>query len=163
MRSNKTNFLVLGTMQEELAERLRRWCAYQERCTYHLYEKMRLMDLSQEQKSRFVKMLTEEEFIDDRRFANSFVSGKIRIKKWGRIKIRAELSRLKLGSAIIAEALDSFDESEYDEMVMNSAKKKSELLRESDKFIKTGKIAQFLVARGIEQSQAWHAAKLVVE
>ncbi len=150
-------------MQEELAERLRRWCAYQERCSYQLNEKMRLMELTDEQKAKFTKMLIEEKFIDDQRFAHSFVSGKIRIKKWGRIKIRAELGRLKIASALIAEALDSFDENEYDAMVISAAEKKSELLKEPDKFIKTGKIAQFLVARGIEQSQAWHAAKLVVE
>lgn len=150
-------------MQEELAERLRRWCAYQERCSYQLNEKMRLMELTDEQKAKFTKMLIEEKFIDDQRFAHSFVSGKIRIKKWGRIKIRVELGRLKIASALIAEALDSFDENEYDAMVISAAEKKSELLKEPDKFIKTGKIAQFLVARGIEQSQAWHAAKLVVE
>ncbi len=121
------------------------------------------MELTDEQKAKFTKMLIEEKFIDDQRFAHSFVSGKIRIKKWGRIKIRIELGRLKIASTLIAEALDSFDENEYDAMVISAAEKKSELLKEPDKFIKTGKIAQFLVARGIEQSQAWHAAKLVVE
>lgn len=150
-------------MEEELAERLRRWCAYQERCTSQLQEKMRKMELDDEQMTRFINLLTEEGFLNDERFAISFASGKIRIKKWGRIKVRAELNRLRIASSLIELALDAFDEEEYDALVIETARKKSTLMRETDKFIKTGKIANFLLSKGIEQQQAWHAAKLVVD
>ncbi|MFT5183721.1 MAG: regulatory protein [Flavobacteriales bacterium] len=150
-------------MEEELAERLRRWCAYQERCTSQLQEKMRKMDLSDEQVDRFIGLLKEEGFLDDTRFAISFASGKIRIKKWGRIKVRAELSRLRIASSLIETALDSFDREEYDALVIETARKKSALIRENDKYVKTGKLAQFLISKGIEQQQAWQAAKLVVD
>ena len=121
------------------------------------------MDLSDQQMTRFISLLKNDGFLDEERFAISFASGKIRIKKWGRIKVRAELSRLRVASSLIEIALNAFDEEEYDSLVIETARKKSNLLRETDKFIKTGKIAQFLVSKGIEQEQAWHAAKLVVE
>ena len=149
-------------MEEELTERLRRWCAYQERCTAQLHEKMRKMDLNEEQKERFIELLKTENFLNDERFAISFASGKIRIKKWGRVKVRAELSRLKIGTPQIELALNSIDEDEYNTLVIETARKKSALMRESDKFVKTGKLANFLLSKGVEQEQAWKAAKLVV-
>lgn len=124
---------------------------------------MRKMDLSDEQVDRFIGLLKEEGFLDDTRFAISFASGKIRIKKWGRIKVRAELSRLRIASSLIETALDSFDREEYDALVIETARKKSALIRENDKYVKTGKLAQFLISKGIEQQQAWQAAKLVVD
>ena len=77
----------------EAKVKLEALCAYQERCSFELEKKMQLWGLDPENQRILLADLITNNFLNEERFAEAFVSGKINIKKWGRIKIKMELKR----------------------------------------------------------------------
>lgn len=73
---------------------MRNWCARQERSSADVLQRFQRDGCSAEDAEEMLLQLTTEGFVDDRRYAESFVSGHFRIKQWGRVKIRHAL-RLK--------------------------------------------------------------------
>ena len=51
--------------------------------------------------------------MDDERFTESFIRGKVNQKRWGRIKIRAELQQHGIASDLISRKLAEIDEERY--------------------------------------------------
>lgn len=97
--------------------------------------------------------LKEKSFINDQIFANHFVEEKIKMKKWGKNKIRAALLSKGVSTAIIDETLTLFDSQENQtEAAFLLAKKKFENLksREPDERKLKHKIISFLLSRGFE-------------
>ena len=80
----KYSFLEAKTKLEAL-------CAYQERCSSELQKKLVQWRFNQEDMDRLLAHLISDDFLNEERFALAFVSGKVNIKKWGRIKIRQQL------------------------------------------------------------------------
>ena len=60
-----------------------------------------------------IKVLVDENYVDNTRYAAAFVADKFRFNKWGRIKIRYELLRKKIDKLVVEEALAGIDEVEY--------------------------------------------------
>lgn len=135
----------------EVRLKLESWCAYQDRCEFDVRKKINSFDLSDEETEQLVAYLKETKFLDDARFLESFVSGKVRIKRWGRNKIKAELFQKKLPSKAISDALKEIDEDLYWGNLISLLDKKINLLtRESDPWKKKQKVIQFLVSKGYE-------------
>lgn len=97
-----------------------------------------------------MKQLKEEGFIDDQRFARSFVRGKLRGNKWGRIRITCELRAKKIPETIISEALQEIGEEEYLELIRSLIKKKSGEINPEKTLNKQDKIINFVVGKGFE-------------
>lgn len=68
----------------EILKRLEYFCAYQERCEYDVLEKIKKLGLEGPEKTQpFIKRLQKEGFLDQKRFVDSYIMGKVSIKKWG--------------------------------------------------------------------------------
>lgn len=52
-------------------------------------------------------------FVNDERFAECFIRGKINIKRWGRVKIRIELQQHGISSDIISQKMSEIDDNQY--------------------------------------------------
>lgn len=110
---------------------------------------------------RVVKALEEENFLNDARFAQSFVRGKFRTNKWGKKKIRAALQASGIGDSLIREALLEIDSDQYAEVARNLAEKKMKTLsKETDAYSRKAKLFQFLAQKGFESDLI---AKICVE
>jgi regulatory protein len=126
------------------------YCAYQDRCSSEVLQKLRDWGVNETRMPKIVESLTEDKFLDDHRYALSFVSSKFRLKHWGRNKIAYEMRLKKLPSELISAALESLDEKEYASTLQNLITKKSKEVKDSDAFRKKQKIARFLVSKGFE-------------
>ena len=107
--------------------------------------------------------LMQEDFLNEERFARSFVRGKFRIKKWGRIKIKQELKIRDISSPIIKLALTEIEEEAYRETLTELVVKKNKLIRESNTFKKRKKLADFLLHKGFEPSLVYEVVEEVTE
>src|SRR5690606_22791562 len=67
------------------------YCAYQERSQQEVRDKLYHMNLHTSQVEELIAYLIENNFLNESRFANAYVSGKFRMKKWGRKKIKQGL------------------------------------------------------------------------
>ncbi|MFC2102505.1 regulatory protein RecX [Bacteroidota bacterium] len=133
-----------------LEVKLQRYCAYQERCTRDVEMKMRGWKIPEASKEKLIQQLKDDGFLDDTRFAASFVRGKFRANKWGRIRISNELRSRKLSDAIIAEALQEIDEEEYLETIRALIIRKSGEINPEKTLNKREKIINFVVGKGFE-------------
>jgi regulatory protein len=98
---------------KEVLQKIKAFCAYQERC--HLEVKGKLFDfgLSVNEVDEIVAVLIEEDYLNEERFAILFAGGKFRIKQWGRVKIRYELKSKQISAINIKKALAQIDEDDY--------------------------------------------------
>lgn len=142
----KKNFQV-----NEIYDKAKRYCAYQERAVSDVVNKLRLWKVKQDTADRVIQALTDEEFLDDERYARVFASGKFRIKKWGKLKIRAELRSKRISDAIIQKALDEIDDAEYILVLQNTIAKKQVSLPEPKSPSGRNKVLNHALSRGFEQ------------
>jgi regulatory protein len=94
----------------EAKAKLEAFCAYQERCQMEIENKLYAWKFSDEQISQLIADLITNRFLDEERFASAFVSGKFRIKHWGRIKIKAHLKAKRISNYSIEKGLKEIDD-----------------------------------------------------
>jgi len=70
------------------------------------------MDLSEEEKEAVIQKLKEGRFIDEARYAHSFIGDKLRFNRWGRKKIELMLHQKQLPGEVINQAFMDFSEEE---------------------------------------------------
>ena len=126
------------------------YCAYRDRSQKEVEDKLLEMRMIPEAREQIIIKLMQEDFLNEERFARSFVRGKFRIKKWGRIKIKQELKFREISAPVIKLAMTEIDEKEYLKSLHYLAQKKLNLLKESNKFKRRKKVADHLLQKGYE-------------
>lgn len=146
----------------EIKVRMEAYCAYRDRCTSEVEKKLREYSLTDMQAAEIVEELRTLKFLDDVRFAHSFVSGKFRFNQWGRIRIRMELRLRKINDSLIKTAIQSIDLDEYAQTVHALVERKHrETEREKDLWKRKAKVIRFLSSRGFEQDLIMDAVESV--
>ena len=141
---SKYSFLEAKTKLEAL-------CAYQERCSHELDKKMIQWGVDYEDRNRLLAHLIEYNFLNEERFAEAFVSGKVNIKKWGRVKIRQHLKQKFISDYSIKKGLESISEETYIGNLQKLTERKyASLSGEEDGYPKKVKIYRFLSSKGYE-------------
>ena len=79
-------------------EKIKHWCAYQERGHYETRGKLYDYGLSASDIDEALAVLVSENYLNEERFAETFARGKFRIKQWGKNKIKMVPWRRRLGS-----------------------------------------------------------------
>jgi len=99
--------------ENELLEKAASYCAYQERSEADLRKRLRTWEAPEDLVEKVITQLREENFINDRRFAQAFTRGRFTLKKWGRIKIRYALLQHGITSDLAEECIYTIDEELY--------------------------------------------------
>ena len=99
--------------QLEALQKLKHYCAYQERCHNEVKSKAFDYGLNFVEVNNVIASLIEENYLNEERFAMLFTGGKFRIKQWGRIKIKYELKAKQISPINIKKALTQIDEDSY--------------------------------------------------
>ncbi len=135
----------------EAKAKLEAYCAYQERCSYEVREKLKQFDLSAEEVEKLILKLQADNFLNDERFARSYASGKFLLKGWGKAKIKSQLRAKRLSEELIALGMLEIDRIAYiDRAKQLAVKKMNELAKESNPWTKRTKIMRFLAGKGFE-------------
>lgn len=126
------------------------YCAYQDRCSSEVVQKLKDWGVEQARIPKILEALIADKFLDDRRFAESFISSKFRLKHWGRNKLMYELRLKKIPTDLILLALENIDENEYATTLRTLIAKKTKEVKDSDAYRKKQKIARYLISKGFE-------------
>ena len=97
----------------EILNRVKRYCKYQERCKSELENKLNRLEVSDKMKGLIIHELSEKEFFNNKRFSNEYAVGKFRNNNWGKVKIRYNLKFKSIEKNIIDEALKKIPEDDY--------------------------------------------------
>jgi len=145
--------------QAEVYQKLMRYCAYQDRCSADIAKKIRLWNLGNDVLQDALTFLKEEGFIDDLRFAKSFVRGKFRSNKWGTAKIKEGLYAKQIPRVMIDEALLELEAENYEEQLLSILLKKDKILKEEDPYKRKRKLALYAQSKGYELDLIWKTLK----
>ncbi len=138
---------------DAILKKVLRYCAYQDRCTQEVRTKLSTFDMPDSEKAKIVKLLVDEGYLDDERYASTFVRSKIHLKKWGVNKIRMALKMKGISDEIIANALSEIDPEIYREELIKVLKTKK--INETDPFKRKAKLAQYAMQKGYEPGLVW--------
>jgi regulatory protein len=135
---------------EQAKRRLEQYCVYQDRSHYEVIKKLREMKMIPMAIDAIVLHLMQHNFLNEERFARSYVRGKFNIKKYGRIKIVQGLKQKNITANLIKIALKEIEEGVYLETLTQLAEKKIQVLKEPNKYKKKQKLIRFLMQKGYE-------------
>ena len=84
-------------------QKAQRFCVFQERSIYQTEQKLRTWGANEKTISKVLEHLKDNDFLNQNRFIESFVSGKLKYNKWGKIKIIVELRAHQITDELINE------------------------------------------------------------
>ncbi len=146
----------------EAQTRMERYCIYQERCHQEVEQKLRAMQMIPQAVEKIMLHLFENDFINESRFAKAFARGKFSIKKWGRNRIVNELKRRKISAYNIKLALQEIDNENYLKTLDELAEKRFYQIKETNKYKKRKKLADYLLYRGWESDLVYERVTRLV-
>ena len=135
------------------------YCAYQERCYKEVEEKLAEWGVYGTDAGEIMIKLSEQNYLNEERYAKAFVRGKFRIKKWGKVKIKLELKHKKISDYYIKIGLTEIEEDVYSETLVELARKKFDSVKEKNILAKRNKTALYLISRGFETDLVWNQSK----
>lgn len=135
---------------KEATIKLMQYCAYRDRSHKEVEDKLEEMRMIPAAREQIIIKLMQEDFLNEERFARSFVRGKFRIKKWGRLKIKNELKQRQISAPIINLALSEIDENVYLSTLNQLLEKKKSLIKEENSYILKQKLGNYLLQKGYE-------------
>jgi len=142
-------------LAEEILNKMRKYCAFQERCISDVKKKLERYIISKNKKIEIISSLTAEKYIDEKRFSTSYCQGKFKIKKWGKQKIKNELIKKKISQTNIDIAINSISMADYIKTLNDLIDFKIKYIKDDDLFNRNGKLVRFLLQRGYEFDIIW--------
>lgn len=137
--------------QEQALHKIKRYCAYQERCHKDVMGKLYDLGLYKKDAELLVSQLIEEGFLNEERFAIQYAGGKFRIKQWGKKKIEFALKEKQVSRYCIKIALSQIEEKPYLQTLSHLASVKREQLKdEKNMYVKMRKLQDYLLQKGYE-------------
>ncbi len=151
--------------KEQAYQKLKHYCAYQDRCHSELKTKAYSLGMKRADVEELTSRLIEEGCLNEERFARSFAGGKFRMKQWGRNKIRAELKKKQVSSYCIAAALEEIDDAKYKDTLHKLAIKRWSSIKGAgtNLFVKMTKTRDFLTLKGFEPALVANEIKALTE
>lgn len=136
--------------KEQALQKLRHYCAYQERSQHEVVQKLWELGVRKADHDELVATMIEEDYLNEERFAVQFAGGKFRMKEWGRKKIFYGLKEKGVSNYNITKALNSINEEDYQKTLYKLAEKKYELLSDEDTLSRKRKTTDYLIQKGYE-------------
>jgi len=144
--------------KDNILEKARRYCAFQEHCISDVEKKLFEWKVKKAHIPKIIESLIKDDYIDEQRYAAMFVSGKVRIKNWGRLKIKAGLRAKKIPDHFIQKAISAIDEEDYLSNLKALIEKKRTSLKEPDSSISKTKVLNFALSKGYERGLVFKLA-----
>ncbi len=147
---------------DEALKKMEHYCSYQERCHKDVVQKLQKMNMIPQAIDVIVVHLLNHNFLNEERFANAFVRGKFRIKKWGNYRITRELKQRDIGKTLITSALNQISDTDYLSVFHELAEKKAVSIKETNLQKKKKKLADYLLYRGWESHLVYDKVNEIV-
>ena len=97
---------------EKILDRMRNLCSRREYCCSDIMKKaMTALDGDRQKAEEVIKVLVEEKYIDELRYASAFARDKSSLAGWGETKIRYMLSSKGIPRDVVDRALEDIDDS----------------------------------------------------
>lgn len=117
------------------------------------------LEIKEDLQVKMLKHLEEENFINERRYAESFARGKFRNNAWGIKKIALMLRKKGIRKTDIDFALRQIDQDEYYQVLKDLMHTKMKRVKLKNILARRKKVADYLQRKGFEISLVWDMLK----
>src|SRR5690606_774365 len=148
---------------QEATKKLERYSAYQERSHQEVRQKLMDMHMIPEAIEVITIHLLEHNFLNEERFAKAYVSGKFKIKKWGKSRLTYQLKQKGVSKVNINQALTEIENGEYIEVFNDLAEKKVLQIKETNKLKKKRKFVDYFLRLGWESHLVYEKANELIK
>ncbi len=139
---------------DEAYQKAARYCSYQERTEQEVRNKLQALGVTQKgEKEQLVQVLKAAHFLDERRYVEAFIRGKVVGKQWGKKKLFITLANKGLDRALIRKGLDAIEDADYLRSLHKAAEQKERSLAklaERDPVQYKQKLTNYLLQKGYE-------------
>lgn len=129
---------------------MQRYCVYQDRCHKEVRTRLLEHQVYGHDLEEVMTALILDDFLNEERYARSFVRGKFRMNKWGKNKIVQHLKFNNVSPYCIKKGLSEIDDDLYMETIKGLIKRKNEGILKADIYTRKRKITSYLVQKGYE-------------
>ncbi|MFA6830726.1 MAG: regulatory protein RecX [Bacteroidaceae bacterium] len=137
--------------EEKALEKAMYYCSRAEHCTHEVREKLSVWGLENlESIDKIIERLKTEKFIDDARFASSYIREKMIYNRWGKIKIAMHLRLKKIKESTYLALLEDFDDETYITNLEYILGQKWRSIKGKDDYERKQKLIRFAFGRGYE-------------
>ncbi len=137
------------------------YCSAGEHCRMEVTEKLVRWGLPHASIVSILNRLEAGKYIDEERFCRAFINDKLRIAKWGRIKIAQALTLKKIPPATYRSLLREIDQEEYLSTLQKLLKAKRRSIHEKNECKLNDKLIRFALSRGFEMEKICHVLRQV--
>lgn len=127
-------------------------CSQREYCRSDIEEKLQKWGVNNADCQKIINTLTNENFINEERYARAFVNDKFRHNKWGKIKISYHLRARKISPQAINDALESIDNEQYISTIKMLIEGHKKSVRAKNDYDLRARLLRFGQSRGFESS-----------
>lgn len=125
-------------------------CATAEYCSSEVLTRLNKWGITDSIRQKILERLIKDKFVDDKRFAESFVKDRLMFAGWGRNKIRIALIKKRIPHDIISDVLSDVDIEYYTEKLAGILTSKARSIAEGNTYEGRTKLFRFGVMRGFE-------------
>lgn len=131
-------------------DRARYLCAHQEKCIRDIQVKLNEWGVDEKYHFPIVNRLIKENYIDENRYARSFIREKFFSNKWGKVRIRQMLKAKKIPEEIITEGMKEILPEDYFEALKKLLVRKMKSIKAKNQYELKGKLKRFAYGKGFE-------------
>lgn len=147
--------------QQIALDKLKRYCAYQDRCHQEVRKKIISLKIYGDDLEEIITALIKEDYLNEERFARSYARGKFRIKQWGRNKIKQQLYGRRISDYCIRKAMTEIDEEEYFQALQSIISKQVLKHDTLTKLLAKDKAIKYAITRGYESNLIFQVIKTI--
>jgi regulatory protein len=136
-------------IEKTLLEKLEIYCAYTERCIWDVQQKCRKLEIPQSDIQEYLKLLEENDFLSEKRYAESLIRSKAK-RGWGPAKIRNALMQKNVKPIYYQAALERLDKQDQLSKIKEFAEKKRSRIKAKDERELKQKLIRFLLGKGYD-------------
>jgi len=125
-------------------------CSRRELSALEVLERVKKFELNPEQIKELISVLKKDNFLNHKRYAFSFTNDKFKFNHWGKVKIKNHLVHKGVEEEFINSSLAAIDSKEYENKIIELAKRKMKVLKDDNLFLNKQKVIQHLSQKGFE-------------
>jgi regulatory protein len=125
-------------------------CGKKETCKSEIIDKLKSWDIEENDFDEIITCLKNENFINEERFTQAYINDKLNFNKWGKLKIKYELSKKEIEEDIIEKALCKINKTYYLSVLNNELIKKNKSIKDENINKRRFKLVNFAKNKGFE-------------
>jgi regulatory protein len=138
----------LKLSEPQALNRVAAYCSRAERSEFEVRRKLLAWELQDDAIKRIIDRLKKEKYLDNNRFAGSFINDKLKFNKWGKTKIIFELKKRNISESVYNPILEELAEDEFEKQLMHILSVKEKSVKAKNDYDKKTKLIRFALGRG---------------